>query len=153
MKNINGVLLKFGLKLKHRCRLSAVWSLLRVVFHQDGPSSGCSLITMVPHQSDLSSGWSLIRVLSHQGAVLRVVSHHAALSSGQSVIRMVSHSDDPSSGCSHQGALSSGCSFIRSILVRGSTVFIQCCLLCVRSSHRSPSDSQCRDVQHRRPWR
>ena len=45
---------------------------------------------MVCHQDGLSSGWSVIRVVSHQGG----------LSSGWSVIRMVSHQDGLSSGVS-----------------------------------------------------
>ena len=58
-----------------------------MISHQDGLSSGWSLIRVVSHQGDHSSGWSLIRV----------VSHHGGLSSGWSLIRVVSHQSGLSS--------------------------------------------------------
>ena len=63
-------------------------SLLRMVFHQGGLSSGWSFIV-----------WSLIMMVFHQGGLIRVVfhclvSHHDGLSSGRSVIRVVSQQGD-----------------------------------------------------------
>ena len=88
----------------HQGGLSQGWSLIRVVYHQGGPSSvwsswhqggpssGWSVTREVPHQGGLSPGWSFISVVTCQGGI----------SSGWSISRVVS-----------QGGLSSGWSFIR----------------------------------------
>ena len=105
--------------------LSSRWSLISVVFHQGGLSSGrpltrWSLVRMVFHQSSLSSGWSLMKAVPHQGGLWRrwslirmffhqVVSHQDGLSSGWSLIQVVFDQGGPSSGWSfvHQRSLSS----------------------------------------------
>ena len=94
--------------------------------HQVGLSSGqwgWSLIKVVSHQGGLSSGWSLISAVSrHSG--LRAVSYQDSLSWGQSLIRMVCHQDGLSAGWSlgslirmvpYQGGLLSEWSLIRAV--------------------------------------
>ena len=119
------VLFAASLKSGQNCKmgsggLSAGWSLIRAVFHQDGLSSGWSLIRMVFHQCGLSSGWSLIRVIPHQGglssgwSLLRMVFHQRGLSSGWPLIRVIPHQGGLLSEWSvirmvpHQGGPSSG---------------------------------------------
>ena len=58
-------------------------SVIRVVPHQSGLSSGWSYIRVVFHQGGLSSGWPLVRVACHQDGL--------SISSGLSLIMVVSH--------------------------------------------------------------
>ena len=88
--------------------LSAGSTVIRLLSHEGGLSSGRS------HQAAVSWGWSLVRVvqaahcIAHQGGLIRVVSS-GYLSHQGGLIRLLPHQGGFSSGWScHQGDLSSG---------------------------------------------